>query len=70
MKKFLKSVNIAHSYGQKGGRIMSCIFFDFQQCGGQAHKVHETTTFLLVTFAIHSLILTIFSLAGSAINLS
>ena len=29
--------------------IVSCTFFVFQQCVGQARKVHETTTFLLVT---------------------
>jgi len=29
---------------------VSCTnYFVFYQCGGQAHKVHETTTFLLVT---------------------
>ena len=28
---------------------MSCTFFDLA-CGGQAHKVHETTTFLQLTF--------------------
>ena len=29
--------------------IVSCTSFAFWQCGGQAHKVHETTTHLLVT---------------------
>ena len=31
--------------------IVLCTFFDFYQCGGggQSYKVHETTTFLLVT---------------------
>ena len=32
------------------GWIVSCTFFDFLQCGGQAHKVHEATTLLLVTW--------------------
>jgi len=31
------------------GWILSCTFFDFLQCGGQAHKVHEATTLLPVT---------------------
>jgi len=31
------------------GWIVSCTFFDFLQCGGQAHKVHEATTLLPVT---------------------
>jgi len=29
--------------------VVSCTFFVFYQCVGQAHKVHETTTLLLVT---------------------
>jgi len=44
-------------------------FFLFQQCVGQACKVHETTTLLLVTFQIFT-DLKKHSLAHSAINLS
>jgi len=29
--------------------VVFCTLFFFQQCGGQMPKVHETTTFLLVT---------------------
>jgi len=47
--KFFKSVNIWHSYGQKGGLCRAFSSKISIQCGVQAlHKVHETTTFLLV----------------------
>jgi len=39
--------------------IVSCTFSVFKQCVGQAHKVHETITFLLVTLPnIHRLVFT------------
>jgi len=43
-EKCFKSVNIWHSYGQKGGLSSS-----FSSVVAQTHKVHETTTFLLQT---------------------
>ena len=44
VKKCLKSVNI---FAKLQARMGS--FFVFYRCGGQVHKVHETTTFLCVT---------------------
>jgi len=52
VKTFLKSVNIWRSNAQKDElcRALS------SHCGGQAHKVHDTTTFLPVTLPdIHRL---------------
>jgi len=45
--KKLKSVNIWQSYKQKRDCLMH--FFRFQQCVGQARKMHETTTLSFVT---------------------
>ena len=61
-EKCFKSVNIWHSYGQKGGLSSS-----FSSVVAQTHKVHETTTFLLQTLPVKK---NGEYLADSAINLS
>ena len=42
VKTILKSVNIWQSYSKNV--IVLCTFSVFEQCVGQAHKVHETIT--------------------------
>jgi len=51
---FFNSVNIWQSYKQERGCLVH--FLRLLQRGDRAHKVHETTTFLLVTLPnIHPL---------------
>jgi len=67
--KFFKAVNIWHSYGQKNE--LCCTFSSSfsSVVAMQAHKVHKTTTFLLVALPnIHRFKKN--SLADSTINLS
>jgi len=47
----VKKINRLNFFGKITSKkvIVSCTFLVFQQCFGQARKVHETIRFLLVT---------------------
>jgi len=64
---FSKSVNIWQSYKQE--RALSCTFSVFYHRVGQAHNVHETITFLLVTLPNIYRFINFFH-SHSAVNLS
>ena len=68
MKIFLNQLICKNSYGQK----VDCVLHFLRRLAlwyGQAYKVHETTTFLLVTLPNINRLKKI-SVADSAINLS
>ena len=50
--------------------VISCTFFVFEQCGGQAHKVYEKTTFYGCNFAKYSPIFTARCYASAVLAMS